>query len=307
MSISPLRRFSPWWLLPAVLVSACAKPQPPARPAPVAKSRPVGPVARAGESVCALAGRTGVDVDALRAANGWKEREAPLEAGPVSLPEAALRHRVRTGESLSVLSHWYGQPVGVLARANEIEDPNRIAAGTWLRIPAGARTGCPPPAPTLARTAPRVPSVEPRPPAPPQRAEQPAEEEIEAPPVSAPPPAPAGPGPVEAVALERADTLLTEASERYDGADFEAVLELTTSARRELRPANDDPGARERHARISWLAGLAYAGLGQSEEAGPLLREAVVLEPALRDDPAISPRILGLLDEPAPGIEPPSR
>ena len=98
-----------------------------------------------GESVCALAGRYGVAVPALLRANGLTGSGQKLAEGTrVRLPSEPLRHRIAQGETLADLARWYGFPVTRLAEANGISDPDQIAADHWLRVPPGARTGCPP-------------------------------------------------------------------------------------------------------------------------------------------------------------------
>jgi LysM repeat protein len=102
-------------------------------------------VAAEGESVCVLAGRYGVAAPALLRANGLTASDRALARGTqVRLPPEPLRHRIAQGETLADLARWYGLPVTRLARANGISDPDRIDADHWLRVPAGARTGCAP-------------------------------------------------------------------------------------------------------------------------------------------------------------------
>jgi LysM repeat protein len=239
------------------------------------------------ESVCALAGRVGVDPGALLTANGLDQRpEQALRPEQLEIPpNAGLRHRIQPGQTLFSLARWYGHPIATLASLNDIADPDVLFAGTWLEIPAGAKTGCPPTAPTVVARASAA---------------------HVAPPAAKAPPAPvAPPAPKTSPALLPADELLSEAHDRYDAADFEAVLELTQAARRALPPEADDPAGAERRARAIWLAGLAQAGLDRRDEAVASLREALVLRPSLRDDPNLSPRILGLLDaEAAPPRQP---
>lgn len=45
------------------------------------------------------------------------------------------RHRVASGENLSVIAGRYGVTVDELVRANPLVEPNRISAGQWLEIP----------------------------------------------------------------------------------------------------------------------------------------------------------------------------
>lgn len=49
-------------------------------------------------------------------------------------------YAVQPGETLSEIAQAHGTTVSVLVAANEIADPNRIVAGTVLRIPGGSGT-----------------------------------------------------------------------------------------------------------------------------------------------------------------------
>jgi LysM repeat protein len=58
---------------------------------------------------------------------------------PIDLSEGgANRHRVATGENLSVIAGRYGITVDDLVRANPRVEPNRIVAGEWIDIPQRA-------------------------------------------------------------------------------------------------------------------------------------------------------------------------
>jgi PBP4 family serine-type D-alanyl-D-alanine carboxypeptidase len=54
---------------------------------------------------------------------------------PSPVTEGANRHRVASGENLSVIAGRYGVSVDELVRANPLLEPNRILAGEWLAIP----------------------------------------------------------------------------------------------------------------------------------------------------------------------------
>jgi LysM repeat protein len=196
------------------------------------------------------------------AANG--ERACEL-AGRSSDP---VRHRVVPGETLAGLARWYGLPVSNLARANGIRDPDRIAAGSWLRIPPGARTGCPPP--LVVASAPR---------------ERPASA------AQAPPPA----EPVE-VSHEEARRMLVRAQSRYDAADFGEALEFASASLRLLEPFAGAPQADRLRANGSWISGLVYTGLEQPQSAVESFRTALELDPSLADAGPISPKVRTLVD-----------
>jgi LysM repeat protein len=98
-----------------------------------------------GESACAIAGRYGVAASAVRRANGGSFGQTLVPGTSVRVGSEPLRHQIAPGETLAGLARWYGLSVETLAWANGLDNPNRIAAGSWLRVPPGARTGCPPP------------------------------------------------------------------------------------------------------------------------------------------------------------------
>lgn len=89
-------------------------------------------------------GRTGEGEAAPRTppGSGTAARAFPaaVRPGPVREPgaEPAERvHRVRRGDTLWDLARRYGTTVGAIARANGLADPDRILAGSRLRIPSG--------------------------------------------------------------------------------------------------------------------------------------------------------------------------
>jgi hypothetical protein len=261
-----------------LFAAACAGSRPGA-PAPASVPPTATVAARPGETGCQAAGRLGVSLEALRAANALGgPAQQTLGARRLAVPAAPLEHRVLPGQTLSRVAAWYGHSTGELARANGIADPDRIAAGERLRIPAGARTGCPPPA-VVAR-AKHPPAVS----APPPR--KGAAVRTRAPAVHEPAPE----------LLGRADDRLESATHRYDAADFRAALALARSAGDLLATQPDHPAVVERRARAAWLTGLAHAGLDEREDAALALREAIALRPALRTDPRLSPRIASLLE-----------
>ena len=80
-------------------------------------------------------------------------RPRPRRRGPVVLGTAAAiwvgqcavayagDHVVSKGETLSDIAVRYGTTPGALARANGLNDPNFIVAGTRLTIPTGSASG----------------------------------------------------------------------------------------------------------------------------------------------------------------------
>jgi len=62
-------------------------------------------------------------------------RFAGASMTPVEPTEGAGRHRVVTGESLSVIAGRYGLSIDELTRANPLVEPDRLLAGQWIDIP----------------------------------------------------------------------------------------------------------------------------------------------------------------------------
>ncbi len=63
-----------------------------------------------------------------------------LPSGRKSQHQVGYRHRVRRGESLSVIARKYGSSVGAIQRANRLSSPNRIRVGQVLLIPSRGGT-----------------------------------------------------------------------------------------------------------------------------------------------------------------------
>jgi hypothetical protein len=153
--------------------------------------------------------------------------------------------------------------VAALARANRISAPDRLPAGTVLRVPEAAGCVGPPP----IGNAPSRPEA-------------------------------AGGGAGPAPAPDRTVTdLLASALAHYDGADFEEALALAQTGIAALAP---HPGGAETdalRARCHMVSGMAAAGLGQREHAIAEFRQALALAPDLPLDPErSSPRVLELVE-----------
>ncbi|HEX2026928.1 MAG TPA: M23 family metallopeptidase [Nitriliruptorales bacterium] len=107
-------------------------------------------VVRSGESLSVIAGRYGVAVADLAAANGIVRPDRVMSGvrlriaggGPALTPAVApATHRVSRGETLSGIAARYGIPVSELAAANGIDDPDSLLAGVVLQVRGGWR--CP--------------------------------------------------------------------------------------------------------------------------------------------------------------------
>lgn len=101
-------------------------------------------VVQPGETLSGLAGRYGVSVTALAAANDLADPNLIVAGARLRIPDVVTTrvHRVRTGETLSLIARRYGTSVARLARANRLADPNLIFEGQRLRV----RTAGPAPA-----------------------------------------------------------------------------------------------------------------------------------------------------------------
>lgn len=259
--------------LGAGLAAACAGSplgaSPPTVAAGNASRASSSPTAEGEETVCEAAGRLGVSPEALLAASGLDlaPTERLAEGTGLRVPaHAPLRHRIARGETVWSLARHYGVPVAELVEANDIADPARIRAGTWLRIPAGARTGCPP-APAATRAA-----------------------EREGAPTSS---ASADP----AAALAHADTVLAQARARYDAADFKTAAELVAAAGHILAPLAEGAEVEALRARAAWLGGLALTGLDRPREAVERFRVAAEHDASLLDAENVSPKVRALVEE----------
>lgn len=124
-----------------------------------------------GDTLSAIARRTGSSVQAIAQANGLADPNrivvgqvlvvpdaaAPTAPTPQAAPSAGT-HVVQAGDTLSSIARRFGTTVGAIQLANGIVDANRIRVGTALTVPGA------PAAPVPAAAAP-VPTTAP-PPAP---------------------------------------------------------------------------------------------------------------------------------------------
>jgi hypothetical protein len=249
-------------------------------------------------------------------------RDRAVSARGESACGRVLRTQVAPGETLSDLARFYGVSVARLAEENGIRDPNRIAADSWLRIPPGARVGCPPSAaiaralPTPARKMESPAAAEPspafRPSDPVERSpaskQFPDWDPFPAPPSAAKPvdaskPSPAvkaspavKPSPAAESSNAAAQRMLERAQSSYDAADFEAALELAKSSLHLLENEAEEPQAAQLRARAAWIEGLSHTALGHREPAVDSFRTALALDPSLADQQTMSPKVRFLVE-----------
>ncbi len=111
---------------------------------------------RSGDSLTAIAGRHGVSLQALIAANPQINDPNSIRVGQsINLPGGAITpandvpsepasgrtYTVRSGDSLNAIAARHGCPVDALMRANpQITNPSLIRAGQVLDLPCGAGT-----------------------------------------------------------------------------------------------------------------------------------------------------------------------
>jgi LysM repeat protein len=104
-------------------------------------------VVRRGDTLGAIAARSGTSVAAIAGANGIADparivagRRIRIPAGgsaPSSSAQAAgSTYRVRSGDTLSAIAARNGTSAAAIAAMNGLADPNRLAAGRLLRLPA---------------------------------------------------------------------------------------------------------------------------------------------------------------------------
>jgi LysM repeat protein len=144
--------------LPGPAPAAATATAPPTAPAATVSSVTVQP----GETLSALAARYGTTVAALAAANGIADPDLVAAGAVLKVPGPGTAGavggatgttfttvEVEPGETLSALAARYGTTAAALAAANGIADPNRIEAGTVLRLPGSGTGGGPAPSTTV--------------------------------------------------------------------------------------------------------------------------------------------------------------
>ena len=99
-------------------------------------------------------------------------------------------------------------------------------------------------------------------------------------------------------AFRQLDARLAETEGILRQARFRAVLEASQRLRSELLALQDQPGSRQRRARVEVMAATALVALGRSESAAQSFDRALDADPDLILDPASTPpKIQRLLEE----------
>ncbi|MEE8294568.1 MAG: M23 family metallopeptidase [Sphingomonadales bacterium] len=120
------------------------KPTPPGRSAGAASSSGSGSVTvRKGDTVYAIARRTGADPRAIISANNLRPPYV-LHPGDTLILSGGRSYAVKKGDTLYSISRAYGVDLTSLSRANNLRSPYRLAVGQVLKIPGGkAGSGAP--------------------------------------------------------------------------------------------------------------------------------------------------------------------
>lgn len=201
-----------------------------------------------------------------------------MEDASASANGPTVVHEVRPGDTLAWIAQGYGVTTETIARINDIPNPDAIAVGQRLRLPAGAElvhsvradetlaaiaaSHAVPVSTIVDRNGLRSARLE-------------IGQILVLPPgarLPAPPLAPADRAADRAKAKRRdvenrrtrADALLLVAEDRYLSAHFDLARDLAREARMLLA---DVPGSANRRARATFVEGSALAGLGRDDEA----------------------------------------
>jgi len=145
---APRRWFVGWRRAGSIAVVAvlCALP---ATVALAVETHVVGP----GETLSAIADQYGISVGELATANGIADADlifvgqelqigtGATGQGALSAPAAGIIHTVAEGETLTDIALRFGTTVDEIVRLNEIADPDLVATGRELRVPAASASG----------------------------------------------------------------------------------------------------------------------------------------------------------------------
>ncbi len=110
-------------------------------------------VVRSGDTLGAIAARNGTSVAAIAAANGIADPSRIIAGRRLSIPSGGMAaatsssapsggsYLVRSGDTLGAIAARSGTSVAAIAAMNGIADPDRLAAGRVLRLPASGTGG----------------------------------------------------------------------------------------------------------------------------------------------------------------------
>lgn len=107
-------------------------------PSPEPQPQYITYVIQSGDTLSGIAKRYGTTTSALSSLNGISDPDRIYAGNTLKVPEngtsAAQYYTIRSGDTLSEIAQRYGTTVSALARLNDISDPDRIYAGTRIRI-----------------------------------------------------------------------------------------------------------------------------------------------------------------------------
>jgi peptidoglycan-N-acetylglucosamine deacetylase len=109
-----------------------------------AQNSPTAYVVQPGDSLTAIAGRYGVSIDALAAANNLTVTTRLLVGQrlvipvPAPLPGAIRTYTVQRGDTLASIAQRFATTVNNLVALNGIANVNRIVVGQVINVPAPA-------------------------------------------------------------------------------------------------------------------------------------------------------------------------
>lgn len=94
---------------------------------------------RHGDTLTAIAGKSGLPIETLAMVNGLPDRDK-IQAGQVlKIPSDDTRHCVQPGETLWEIARMCQVDVNAIASRNRLADANKIIPGQQIYIPGGLR------------------------------------------------------------------------------------------------------------------------------------------------------------------------
>lgn len=201
---------------------------------------------------------------------------------PLAMPAPATSvYSVQQGDTLTAIARRAGVSVADLVRMNALADPDRLALGQRLLVPAA-------PASLSVASATRTKTPAPARPARRRRAARR--------PVTSPPPstAPAAPSSTGALHRDRelvcVDAWIDEGDAFLRGARYEEAIESAQKARAALEKLGGDA---PRTARLEVVSASAELALGRATAADASFLRALAADPTLRlDEATVSPKVV---------------
>jgi LysM repeat protein len=140
------RRLRARWVRVGLITAMALLGAAPVTLAMATETHVVGP----GETLSDIADHYGISVDALASQNGIADpnlifagQELRIGGGTAAqaAPLAPVTHVVGEGETLTDIANLFGTTVGEIVRLNGVDNPDQIAIGRELRVPAAAAGG----------------------------------------------------------------------------------------------------------------------------------------------------------------------